>query len=183
MTSRPPKLIVGIDSTEGSVEALRWAADEAARRSWPLHVITCAELPVAAEAGLIGGGALNGTTTEAIVADQSKDADTAAPEDIPAWGGFTPYSAASQYRLSEINSFRALGGAQSYPSRTKDKDDVDFSTGSVGLGVAQTGFASLIQDYVHAKGWSKGWAKGRMVSLMGDAEIDEAVSIMKKVLS
>ena len=69
MTTRPPKLIVGIDSTEGSVEALRWAADEAARRSWPLHVITCAELPVAAEAGLIGGGALNGTTTEAIVSD------------------------------------------------------------------------------------------------------------------
>src|SRR4249920_2479619 len=35
--------------------------------------------------------------------------------------------------------FRALGGAQSYPSRMKDADDVDFSTGSVGLGVAMTG--------------------------------------------
>ena len=45
----------------------------------------------------------------------------------------------------------ALGGAQSYPSRTKDVDDVDFSTGSVGLGVAMTLFASLVQDYVRLK--------------------------------
>jgi pyruvate dehydrogenase E1 component len=75
--------------------------------------------------------------------------------------------------LDKLRDFRAFGGAQSYPSRTKDKDDVDFSTGSVGLGVAATGFASLIQDYVHAKGWSKNWPKGRMVALMGDAEFDE----------
>ncbi len=74
--------------------------------------------------------------------------------------------------LDKLQAFRAFGGAQSYPSRTKDKDDVDFSTGSVGLGVAVTGFASLIQDYVHAK-WSPPWPKGRMVALMGDAEIDE----------
>src|SRR5690606_18194795 len=50
-----------------------------------------------------------------------------------------------------LENFRALGGAQSYPSRTKDVDDVDFSTGSVGLGVAQTVFASMVQDYVRAR--------------------------------
>ena len=50
---------------------------------------------------------------------------------------------------------------------------VDFSTGSVGLGVAQTLFASLVQDYVHAHGWSKDRAMGRMVALIGDAEMDE----------
>ena len=76
-------------------------------------------------------------------------------------------------KLEKLQNFRGFGGAQSYPSRTKDKDDVDFSTGSVGLGVAATGFSSLIQDYVHAKGWSADWPKGRMVALMGDAEIDE----------
>jgi pyruvate dehydrogenase E1 component len=74
--------------------------------------------------------------------------------------------------LENLKNFRGFGGAQSYPSRTKDKDDVDFSTGSVGLGVAMTGFASLIQDYVYAK-WKPSWPKGRMVALMGDAEIDE----------
>ena len=38
----------------------------------------------------------------------------------------------------KLETFRGWGGAQSYPSRTKDTDDVDFSTGSVGLGVAAT---------------------------------------------
>jgi pyruvate dehydrogenase E1 component len=79
--------------------------------------------------------------------------------------------------LDKLQNFRGFGGAQSYPSRTKDADDVDFSTGSVGLGVAITGFASLVQDYVHAKGWSRApsanWPKGRMVALVGDAELDE----------
>ena len=51
----------------------------------------------------------------------------------------------------QLQRFRALGGAQSYPSRTKDIDDVDFSTGSVGLGVAMTAFASIAQDYVRLK--------------------------------
>ncbi|MCC0052933.1 MAG: transketolase [Rhodobiaceae bacterium] len=75
--------------------------------------------------------------------------------------------------LEQIKAFRAYGGAQSYPSRTKDADDVDFSTGSVGLGVAITAFASLVQDYVHAHGWAGAWPRGRMVSLLGDAELDE----------
>lgn len=75
--------------------------------------------------------------------------------------------------LEKIRDFRAYKGAQSYPSRTKDTDDVDFSTGSVGLGVAQTLFASLVQDYLHAKGMAKGLPEGRMVALIGDAEMDE----------
>jgi len=45
-----------------------------------------------------------------------------------------------------LERFRGMGGAQSYPSRTKDRIPVDFSTGSVGLGVAITAFASLVQD-------------------------------------
>ena len=70
----------------------------------------------------------------------------------------TPIFHAIQYLLGKqtrdkLEHFRGFGGAQSYPSRTKDTDDVDFSTGSVGLGVAQTLFASLVQDYVRAHGW------------------------------
>lgn len=73
----------------------------------------------------------------------------------------------------KLEAFRAYHGAQSYPSRTKDVDDVDFSTGSVGLGVAQTLFSSLVQDYVRAKGWAADRPEGRMVALIGDAEMDE----------
>jgi pyruvate dehydrogenase E1 component len=73
----------------------------------------------------------------------------------------------------KLESFRGFHGAQSYPSRTKDSDDVDFSTGSVGLGVAQTLFSSLVQDYVRAKGWAEDRPEGRMVALIGDAEMDE----------
>jgi pyruvate dehydrogenase E1 component len=75
--------------------------------------------------------------------------------------------------LEAIKAFRAYGGAQSYPSRTKDSDDVDFSTGSVGLGVAMTSFASLVQDYVRAHGWGGQWPEGRMIAVAGDAELDE----------
>jgi len=72
----------------------------------------------------------------------------------------------------KLEDFRGWGGAQSYPSRTKDVDDVDFSTGSVGLGVAITAFGALVQDYIRARGWGSG-PEGRMVALVGDAELDE----------
>jgi pyruvate dehydrogenase E1 component len=73
----------------------------------------------------------------------------------------------------KLENFRGYKGAQSYPSRTKDGEMVDFSTGSVGLGVAETLFASLAQDYVRAHGWGLNRPLGRMVALIGDAEMDE----------
>ncbi len=90
----------------------------------------------------------------------------------------SPVFHAVQYLLGKqsqekLENFRGFGGAQSYPSRTKDGDDVDFSTGSVGLGVAITAFASMVQDYVHAHGWAADRPKGRMIALVGDAELDE----------
>ena len=72
-----------------------------------------------------------------------------------------------------MERFRGLGGVQSYPSRTKDTVPVDFSTGSVGLGVAITAFSSLVQDYLIAHGQVKEEDAGRMIALMGDAELDE----------
>ncbi len=73
----------------------------------------------------------------------------------------------------QLERFRGFGGAQSYPSRTKDKDDVDFSTGSVGLGVAVTAFAALMQDYLKGHGWLDPARAGRFVATLGDAELDE----------
>jgi pyruvate dehydrogenase E1 component len=75
--------------------------------------------------------------------------------------------------LEQLQTFRGFGGAQSYPSRTKDVIPVDFSTGSVGLGVAVTAFASLMQDYLIAHGQIAEADAGRMIALMGDAELDE----------
>lgn len=90
----------------------------------------------------------------------------------------SPIFHAIQYLLGrqtreKLAAFRGYKGAQSYPSRTKDTDDVDFSTGSVGLGVAQTLFASLVQDYVHGHGFAADRPAGRMIALVGDAEMDE----------
>src|SRR5688572_2078566 len=90
----------------------------------------------------------------------------------------SPIFHAIQYLLGQqtqekLQNFRGYKGAQSYPSRTKDVDDVDFSTGSVGLGVAQTLFSSLVQDYVRAHGWGTERPEGRMIALVGDAELDE----------
>jgi pyruvate dehydrogenase E1 component len=90
----------------------------------------------------------------------------------------SPIYHAIQYLLGrqsreKLEAFRGYKGAQSYPSRTKDIDDVDFSTGSVGLGVAQTLFSSLVQDYVRAHGWGLKRSEGRMIALVGDAELDE----------
>jgi pyruvate dehydrogenase E1 component len=89
-----------------------------------------------------------------------------------------PIFHAIQYLLGwqtqeKMEAFRAYKGVQSYPSRTKDAADVDYSTGSVGLGVAQILFGSLVQDYVRAHGWGLQRPEGRMIALAGDAELDE----------
>ena len=78
-----------------------------------------------------------------------------------------------QQTRGKMEAFRGIGGVQSYPSRTKDTIPVDFSTGSVGLGVAITAFSSLVQDYLIAHGQLRDEQAGRMIALMGDAELDE----------
>ena len=91
-----------------------------------------------------------------------------------------PVFHALQYLLGRqsrdrLERFRGFGGVQSYPSRTKDGADiVDFSTGSVGLGVGITLFASLVQDYLRLHRMVPTDAPpGRMIALAGDAELDE----------
>src|SRR5690348_4357526 len=73
-----------------------------------------------------------------------------------------------------LQSLRQLGGLQSYPSRVKDGPEVDFSTGSVGLGVAMTTFAALMADYVRLHNLGRGdLPAGRHIAIAGDAELDE----------
>lgn len=93
----------------------------------------------------------------------------------------SPNFHAIQYLLGrqtqeQLERFRAFGGIQSYPSITKDKTEVDFSTGSVGLGVAATLFSSVTQDFVADHNLLSNTSadqKGRMISILGDAELDE----------
>jgi len=90
----------------------------------------------------------------------------------------SPVYHAIQYLLGrqtrdKLENFRSLGGAQSYPSRTKDTDDVDFSTGSVGLGVGATLFGAMVRDYVRLHQLGDARPNNRLVALMGDAELDE----------
>jgi pyruvate dehydrogenase E1 component len=88
----------------------------------------------------------------------------------------SPVFHAIQYlrgRCSEelLRGFRARGGLQAYPSRTKDPDGVDYSTGSVGLGGVAALFGGLTARYVQDHGGAG--ASRRYVSLVGDAELDE----------
>ena len=88
----------------------------------------------------------------------------------------SPVFHAIQYLLGNLDrryltTLRALGGLQSYPSRTKDPDPVDFSTGSVGLGAAAPLFAAAARRYVDAHFGPR--PRSRFVALLGDAELDE----------
>ncbi len=76
--------------------------------------------------------------------------------------------------VETMRDFRQFGGAQAYPSRAKDGAEIDFSTGSVGLGIALTSFSALVQDYVRAHELARpGLPRGRNIAIAGDAELDE----------
>jgi pyruvate dehydrogenase E1 component len=70
-----------------------------------------------------------------------------------------------------LTQLRSFGGLQSYPSRSKDPDPVDFSTGSVGIGATATLWSALAHRYV--AGHFDVPQGGRQVALLGDAELDE----------
>lgn len=74
---------------------------------------------------------------------------------------------------SYLTRLREVGGLQAYPSRTKDPDVADFSTGSVGLGVVAPLFAAATRRYVEAHFGARTEHPARFVSLAGDAELDE----------
>jgi pyruvate dehydrogenase E1 component len=69
-----------------------------------------------------------------------------------------------------LPTLRAFGGLQSYPSRSKDPDPVDYSTGSVGIGATATIWGALARRYASD---DAGSPAGRQYALLGDAELDE----------
>lgn len=73
--------------------------------------------------------------------------------------------------VSYLERLREYGGLQSYPSRTKDPDPVDYSTGSVGIGATQTIWGALAHRYL--AGHFEVPVGGRQIALLGDAELDE----------
>lgn len=88
----------------------------------------------------------------------------------------SPVFHAAQYLLGRLDrsylpTLREFGGLQAYPSRTKDPDQVDFSTGSVGLGAVAPVFAAQSARYASAHFGAV--SSDRFISLIGDAELDE----------
>ena len=88
----------------------------------------------------------------------------------------SPVLHAIQYLLGELDgryltTLRARGGLQAYPSRTKDPDRIDFSTGSVGLGAVAPLFGAVTRRYVDAHFGPR--PRSRFIALLGDAELDE----------
>jgi pyruvate dehydrogenase E1 component len=93
----------------------------------------------------------------------------------------SPVYHAIKYLTGELDAswlprLRDFGGLQAYPSRTKDPDVADFSTGSVGLGATAPLFAAATRRYLAARELDDGrplGAPGRFIALVGDAELDE----------
>ena len=88
----------------------------------------------------------------------------------------SPVFHAIQYLLGQLPrdylaTLRAFGGLQAYPSRTKDPDPVDFSTGSVGLGAVAPAFAALTHHYAQIH--FEDVTSNRFIAIIGDAELDE----------
>ncbi len=99
-----------------------------------------------------------------------------APDRVAVKPHASPVFHAIQYLLGDLDRsylsrLRQRGGLQSYPSRTKDPDQVDFSTGSVGLGAAAPLFAAATRRYVDDHFGPR--PRSRFIALVGDAELDE----------
>src|SRR3989475_10220950 len=72
---------------------------------------------------------------------------------------------------SALAELRSFGGLQAYPSRRKNPEIVDLSTGSMGLGAVQATLGALASRYVADHGGAS--APGRVIVMVGDAELDE----------
>ena len=90
----------------------------------------------------------------------------------------SPLYHAIKYLMGELDreylfKLRQVDGLQAYPSRTKDPDVADFSTGSVGLGAVAPLFASMARRFIEAQFGPVTERPARFIALVGDAELDE----------
>jgi pyruvate dehydrogenase E1 component len=90
----------------------------------------------------------------------------------------SPVLHAVNYLLGELEEsyltrLREFGGLQSYPSRIKDPDPVDYSTGSVGIGATAPIWGAIARRYAGTVSGIAVGVRGRQYSLLGDAELDE----------
>ena len=88
----------------------------------------------------------------------------------------SPAFYAIQYLLGHLDvdalrSLRSFGGLQAYPSRRKNPEIVDLSTGSMGLGAVMATFGALATRYLVDHGARA--VPERFVAMVGDAELDE----------
>ncbi|MDO8389794.1 MAG: universal stress protein [Actinomycetota bacterium] len=170
MTDRHARVIVGADGSDGSNEALRWAAHEAARRGVPLHVMTCAQLPVTVEAGMVGAGAFAGSTMDAIVHEheqcnqQAVDLARSLGLQLSVTGetvlGAPGYALVSASHESDI----VVVGATSHPGRLTDV------LGSVATVVAHRAKGAVV--VVHGEGRAEQQIRRIVVGVDGSAASD-----------
>jgi pyruvate dehydrogenase E1 component len=73
--------------------------------------------------------------------------------------------------LEALRGLRIFGGLQAYPSRRKNPEVVDLSTGSMGLGAVSALFSALAGRYVADHLGPR--VPERFVAIVGDAELDE----------
>jgi pyruvate dehydrogenase E1 component len=71
----------------------------------------------------------------------------------------------------DLRALRAFGGLQAYPSRRKNPEIVDISTGSMGLGAVSATFGALASRYLLDHGGPA--LPERVIAMVGDAELDE----------
>ena len=173
MSGRGPRVVVGVDGTEGSIEALRWAAHDAARRQCPLHVMTCAELPVSVEASLVGNGSLAGSSMDGLV-HQREEVNRRAVELARSFGlgievsgetvlGAPGYAVASAARENDT----VVVGATSHPGRLTDV------LGSVATVVAYRAYGPVV--VVHGADRPTPEIDRIVVGIDGSACSDEAL--------
>jgi pyruvate dehydrogenase E1 component len=88
----------------------------------------------------------------------------------------SPAFYAIQYLLGRLDvaalrGLRSFGGLQAYPSRRKNPEIVDLSTGSMGLGAVMATFGALATQYLADHGARA--MPERFIAMVGDAELDE----------